>query len=321
MLYSIVIVSSCDHIREIEVECNTTQKDTSFIKIISQITYILSDIKAADSYRYHATDDVGNSLDCMKITSYQNDTFIGIYHTFKDNTPMVNLAKSTDLIHWEYICNLGENASQPTIFKMSDNGYVVAWEQEPHNHIRILWYEGYDDLIHNHYKQSRVISHTLSPYAEGTPNIYTSNTDSTTLGFHYYASGIVDRQAKGVLVSQEKWQVSKEYCLDGAILQYGVQGNIGDRDNFTFLDNKFLIIEGQSRKNDFGTWKCYLYHNASGMTIPLHHLTHHNSSSFANPTVSILEYQGHQIVFASLFLPSETAGIQEAGELIYYKII
>lgn len=109
--------------------------------------------------------------------------------------------------------------------------------------------------------------------------------------------------------------------MDGAILQYGVQGNIGDRDNFTFLDNKFLIIEGQSRKNDFGTWKCYLYHNASGMTIPLHHLTHHNSSSFANPTVSILEYQGHQIVFASLFLPSETAGIQEAGELIYYKIL
>ena len=80
--------------------------------------------------------------------------------------------------------------------KSVDGGYVMAWEQNPNNHIKVAYYIDLNDLFMANATDSYDIPQTLSPCAEGTPNIYSVTNNVIDIGFHFYDNCLVDRQAR-----------------------------------------------------------------------------------------------------------------------------
>ena len=109
--------------------------------------------------------------------------------------------------------------------------------------------------------------------------------------------------------------------IDNSILYWGVEGNIGDRDNFQYDGYDFAIMEGQYIPGDFGSWNPFIYDYSTGNAEPLNIITHNASTAFANPTVTIMEINGLNAIVVTFFMPFEGAAQGEAGELMYYKFI
>lgn len=292
-----------------------------------KLVSLLADVRQADGYRYSSHDHLGNSMDCVKIIKRtNNEDFIGVYHTFTNNIPRVNLAISNDLLNWTWIQELGYMGSQPTIAVPIDQpqGYIVAWEQEPNNHVQFLYYPTWSDLQAGNPQKNFSAPQTLSRCAEGTPNIYGQPTlDDIDVGFHFYDNCIVDRQARGNLKNFNQWtNVRQQPNVDQAILSFGVHGNIGDRDGLAnFSGYEFTIIEGQYTFHDFGSWRSFIYDHQTGTADEIPVNTARESQAFANPTMTLTTWNNRTILIGTLFVPSEKSGPGEAGELIYYHFL
>jgi hypothetical protein len=64
-----------------------------------KLVALIGDVHQADGRQYHSRDHLGNTMDCVKIIKRNNsEEFIGVYHTFINDVPRVNLAVSDDLI-------------------------------------------------------------------------------------------------------------------------------------------------------------------------------------------------------------------------------
>lgn len=291
-----------------------------------KLRVLINNVKGATVRRYDAHDNAGHSLDCIKIIAnpYVSGQFIGVSHAAFNGVLKVNLAVSTDLVNWTWVRELaGSNngqASQPTIAIASDGGFVVAWEQEPNNHIKVVYFSNWINLLAGVVAKSYDCPRTLSNCAEGTPNIYSASSTRCDIGHHFYSNCTVDRQARGTLTNFNSWTTSALSNVDNAMLYWGVKGNIGDRDGFTnFLGYNFGLFEGQYTANDWSSWRVFLYDYQTGNadTTVIH--TDGGSTAFANPTITKTQLNGLNIMLVTLFIPSEGAAAGEAGELIYYN--
>ncbi|MEN0054982.1 MAG: hypothetical protein AAGC65_15005 [Mucilaginibacter sp.] len=284
---------------------------------------IVENVTTADGKIYNAKDNTGKTMDCLKIIANPSGGYIGVYHTMINGSFKVNVASSTDLLHWTWIRELaGSNngaASQPTIAATATGGFVMVWEQEPSNHLKFSYFNSWTDLQNGVVAKTFEAPRTLSTCAEGTPNIYSASSTSVDVGFHYFANCDVDRQARGT-TNWTSWNASAQPQFDNAILYWGVHGNIGDRDGYLKFQNfNFGLIEGQGTKNDFGSWRCYLYDYQTGNADKLNIHTDGGSQAFANPTITALTVGGQPALVITQFIPSELSASGEAGELIYYK--
>ena len=304
-----------------------------FIVIVAQspsddarhkLVSLIGNVRQADGHRYSSRDHLGHTMDCVKIIKRPNsEEFIGVYHTYIDNIPRVNLAVSNDLFNWTWIHELAYFGSQPTIAVPSDQpqGYIVAWEQEPNNHLQFSFYPTWSDLQTGTSQKNFTVPRFLSRCAEGTPNIFGEPTlNNIDVGFHFYDNCVVDRQARGTLKNFSLWtDVRKQPNVDNAVLSYGVQGNIGDRDALTnFSDFAFTVIEGQYKVQDFGTWRTFIFDPQTETADQVPVITDGGSQAFANPTMTLATWKNQSILIVTLFVPSEGSAPGEAGELIYY---
>ncbi len=283
----------------------------------------VENVTAADGKIYNATDNTGRTMDCVKIIANPSGGYIGVYHTMINGTFFASLATSTDLLHWTWIRELGGSvnagASQPTIAAVAGGGFVIVWEQEPSNHLKFSYYNSWADLQNGTVAKTFEPQHTLSTCAEGTPNIYSASSTSVDVGFHYWSNCDVDSQARGT-TNWTSWSSAPQPQIDNAILVYGVKGNIGDRDGYlNFQNYNFGLFEGQETKDDFGTWRCYLYDYQTGNAEQLNIKTNGGSQAFANPTFTMLTVDGKPAIVVTQFIPSQLSASGEAGELIYYK--
>ena len=289
----------------------------------AELRHIIENVTGADAHIYNAKDNVGHTMDCAKIIANPSGGFIAVYHTYVNGQAKVNLASSTDVLHWTWIRELaGSNtgsASQPTIAVAADGGFVMAWEQEPNNHLKFVYFRNWTDLQNGAVNKSFNAPQTRSSCAEGTPNLYYASSTRLDVGHHFYSNCDVDRQARGTLTNFNTWTTSKQPNFDNALLYWGVKGNIGDRDAAVYKGYNFGVIEGQGTKGDFGTWRTYLYDYQTGNADTLHIVTDHGSKAFANPTITNTVINGQNAILVTLFVPSENSGSGEAGELIYYK--
>ncbi|HVI47856.1 MAG TPA: hypothetical protein VM802_23505 [Chitinophaga sp.] len=280
-------------------------------------------VTSADARKYNAKDNVGHTMDCAKIIPNPEGGFIAVYHTYVNGEAKVNLASSPDALNWTWIRELaGSNtgsASQPTIAVAAEGGFIMAWEQEPKNHLKFTYFSSWQNLKNGAVSKSFDAPQTLSTCAEGTPNLYSASITRLDVGHHYYANCDVDRQARGTLTNFNSWSTQKQPNFDNALLYWGVKGNIGDRDATWFNSYQFGLIEGQGIKGDFGSWRTYLYDYQTGNADTLHIVTDNHSTAFANPTITNITINGQRALLVTLFIPSEGAGNGEAGELIYYK--
>lgn len=292
-----------------------------------KLVSLMANVRQADGHRYASHDHLGNSMDCVKIIKRTDaEDFIGVYHTYINNVPRVNLAISTDLSNWTWIKELAYFGSQPTIAVPVDQpqGYIVAWEQEPNNHLQFSFYPTWSDLQIGNSQKNFSVPQTLSHCAEGTPNIYGQPTlDQIDVGFHFYDDCVVDRQARGSLKNFNQWtDVRKQPNVDNAILYYGIKGNIGDRDGLgNFSGYEFTIIEGQYKFHDFGSWRTFIYDHQTGNADQISVTTDGGSQAFANPTMTLTTWKNRSILIGTLFVPSEESAPGEAGELIYYHFL
>ena len=289
----------------------------------AELRHIIENVTGADAHIYNAKDNAGHTMDCAKIIANPSGGFIAVYHTYVNGQAKVNLASSTDVLHWTWIRELaGSNtgsASQPTIAVAADGGFVMAWEQEPNNHLKFVYFRNWTDLQNGAVNKSFNAPQTLSSCAEGTPNLYYASSTRLDVGHHFYSNCDVDRQARGTLTNFNAWTTSKQPNFDNALLYWGVKGNIGDRDAAVYKGYNFGVIEGQGTKGDFGTWRTYLYDYQTGNADTMHIVTDHGSKAFANPTITNTVIGGQNAILVTLFVPSENSGSGEAGELIYYK--
>ena len=285
---------------------------------------LISNVTTATAKVYNARDNAGHTMDCAKIIANPSGGFIAVYHTYVNGQAKVNLATSTNLLTWTWVRELaGSNtgsASQPTIKVASDGGFVMAWEQEPSNHLKFVYFRNWTDLQNGIVNKSYEASRTLSSCAEGTPNLYAASSTTLDVGFHYYANCDVDRQARGTLTNFNSWSAATQSNFDNALLHWGVAGNIGDRDGYLNYQNyNFGLIEGQFTKGDFGTWRTFIYDYSTGNAEQLNIQTNGGSLAFANPTITKVTINGLNAILVTLFVPSENSASGEAGELIYYK--
>lgn len=321
--FLILLLGLCISCKKEQIQSTSqcTRERTEDMNIIAAAELFIADfgdLATASMYQYDAKDDQGNQLDGIKVTEYAPNFFVGVYHTYNGHQFVVNIATSENLTDWKFETQLAANASQPYIFVGENNEIYVAWEQEPDNHLMVALFQNLDALVRNESSRKKAIPRTLSSYAEGTPSISVVQGDQIFIRFHYFFEGKRDLNAIGVLTGFEKWQAEPDECLNDAINPFGIKGNIGDRDEFLFRDESFMIVEGQKTPNDFGTWQCYLYHQNSNIAWYIPFKTHHRSNNFANPSISTLNLSSRKILFFSLFIPSEKAAPNEKGTFIGY---
>ena len=90
---------------------------------------LVQDVSSATGYRYQARDDRGYSLDTLKIINNPQGGYLGVYHTEVDGVYYVKVGTSTDLLTWKTRTLLASNGSRPTITRLTDGGFLVAYEQ------------------------------------------------------------------------------------------------------------------------------------------------------------------------------------------------
>jgi len=166
----------------------------------SELRGNIEDVTQATASRYGVVDDRGHEMDTVKIIAVpESGGFVGLYHSFRQDsgTYAVHLATSRDLLYWTWQGELAEDASMPTIKPASDGGYVVAWEQEPPNHVRLTYYRSWMDLLAGRASKSFDAPLMLSTCAEGTPNLYAASSTAVDVGFHFYRDCTLDREARG----------------------------------------------------------------------------------------------------------------------------
>ncbi|MFJ3220081.1 hypothetical protein ACIPLC_29705 [Kitasatospora sp. NPDC086801] len=288
---------------------------------------LVENVVLADGYRYQATDSAGRSMDAAKIIQDETGDYLAVYHTMRaDGRYHAAIAFSSDLLTWTFAQDFGAGSSQPTISRVGNGGYVVAWEQDPNNHVAVRYYANRVNLLAASASRQFDAPRTLSRCAEGTPNIYSvtlgPDIDHSTIdiGGHYYANCDVDRQMRATLTNFSSWSASTQPNFDNALLYWNVRGNIGDRDSLSFKGFPFGLIEGQYEKGKFESWRTFIYDYTTGNADRTSIHTHAGSVAFANPSITRIKTPaGADALLVSLFIPSEGAAGGEAGQLIYFR--
>jgi hypothetical protein len=293
---------------------------------------LIGDVTAADGCRYGATDDAGHVMHCAKVVEDAHapagaPRYLAVYHSvLQDGRFHASLAASSDLLSWSVVRTFGRGSSQPTIFVVPSGGYVLAWEKDPRNHIVVRYYATRSALFEGRATRRYSARRSLSRCAEGTPNVYAVELGDSLrssvirLGGHYWWDCDVDRQMQAALTGFRRWSASAVPSRDAAVLSWGVAGNIGGRDAFTFLGHRFEVVEGQYVKDDFGSWRTFLYDPACASAAQVEVRTAGGSTAFANPHVTALTGpSGRRALAVSLFVPFEGAAAGEGGGLMYWR--
>ena len=300
-----------------------------------ELVALLEDVAGATGSRYQAHDELGVGLDTAKIIPNPQGGYLAVYHHLLNNSFQVRLARSVNLLDWTYVATLEANASQPTVEKLSDGSFLVAYEKKGSGTTcrgsgSCLGFEHYASaaaLLAASPGRTVTVNRTLSSCNEGTPNIYaaTLNPDLDhsiiNVGFHYFSGCNVDRQAVGTLTNFASWKTQADAKLNTLFTNLGtVKGNVGDRDAFFYQGKPYSLVEGQDTKNDYSTWHPYLYDRTANSLTRLGLRTDQGSTSFGNPTFTdLILPDGQRGFVATQFIFSEGAKPGEAGPLVYYQ--
>ena len=293
---------------------------------------IIQNVSGATARRFATTDNLGNVMDTVKIINDPSGGYLAVYHSLNSSNEFVlRLATSTNLLNWTYQQTMGTRQHQPDLQALPDGGFVLANEADTPgqgNYIMVRYYSSRADLLSNAAAKTYNVTRTLSACAEGTPSIYSvslnPDIDNSTivLGHHYYRNCDVDRQAQGTLTNFDSWTTAVQTDLNTSIEAFGLGGNIGDRDRITAQGTTYTLLEGQSVKNDFGTWSNYLWNESTATKLSIN--TPGGSGSFANPTITRVKSPapsegGQDAIVVTQFVPSENSAPGESGSLIYYR--
>ncbi|SRR6266545_3446767 len=273
--------------------------------------------------QYGLRDSAGNSMDTMKVIATSSaPAYIAIYHNCTTNPCHVLLASSGDLRAWTYRATLQTDGSQPTIKRLSDRSYLVAYEAAP-SHLAVVWYSSLPNLLAGAAGSRFDIPDSLGT-CQGTPNIYSPvsykrlSHSKFHIGFHW-SNCANDREGTGTLTNFTKWSASSSTWLDTAQDNAGAAGKHGDRDAIWHGRQLYDVAEGTTNPvYSPADWRLYSYGFSENAAVLIPVRTAGGSTAFANPTVtSLMGPGGIRDLVISIFIPSEGAAPGEGGELLY----
>ena len=301
----------------------------------------LLDPRAAGTFVAGARDDLGNSLDGLDVILAPPGQgvpgrYIGIHHTFVGGIYVTKLATSDDLTTWTHRRDLALHASQPTLAALPDGGFAVAIERDApdpqyvsSSNLAVRHYAGWAALSAGTFDREVDLPRSLAPTAEGTPGLdvrsWNGPDDSQiAITFHHLKNIDVDRQAAGVLTnfSAAGWAPQPSAAVNDLFAGLGTRGNLGDRADLFFEGRSFAILEAQSIKSDFGSWRWYLYDRERNEARLLALRLPAGSYALGNPTVRVLPGPtGPPLLLISGYAFSQGAGPGEAGQFIALRAL
>ena len=287
----------------------------------ARLAALAGDVTAADGHRYDLRDHTGRTMDAAQIVQAQDGSYLAVYHTLlADGRFHAAVATSTDLLHWQRRHDFGPGTHQASLAHDGRGGYVLAHEKDPRNHIAVRSYEDVAALLAGRARHSFDAPLTLSRCAEGTPSITAVRGATVHLTGHYRAGCDTDRQLRATLTGFRHWHAEPDRRLDRAVRSLGNGGNIGDRAPVELGGQRVVLVEGQGRRGDFGSWATYAYDPPSGRADRLDIRTHGGSRAFANPSATLLtDPRGEPALLVSLFVPGEGSAPGESGQLLYWR--
>lgn len=290
--------------------------------LVARVTALLGDVTDSLAHRYGVRDHLGIAMDCLKVIPMGAADFLGVSHARLADRFVLRLSRSSDLLAWRHVVDLDGNASQGDLAPQPDGSFWLAYEHDEPNSvfIRLRRYASRADLEKGKWAFETTLGRTLAPTAEGTPTLERVERDAIRLRLHYYRDGDVDRAAAGILRGLGDWKAYPDPELNAAVEAQGVRGNIGGRCRVRVAGRMWTLQEGQGRKNDWASWRCYLLDDPPRNASPIALKTHGGSTAFANPFATVLPGPTPRLV-VTYFLPSEGAASGEAGPLLFVKEI
>jgi hypothetical protein len=250
---------------------------------------LLGDVRAATAFRYDARDSAGNRMDTAKVIASPAGGYLAVYHSGQ----VCHLATSTDLMQWTHQAVIDQPATQPTIAATGDGGLLTAAEfnDGQGGQLRIRYLPTLDALLAGRPARQFLAPRTLSACNEGTPSVRQLSLDASRieLGLHYHRACQVDPQARGTLTGFRAWTAATDPELDAAVERAAaaageqIGGNIGDRDHLRYRGRDYDLVEAQSRRGDFASWRVYLYDRAAGTAQRLTIVTHGGEQGVCQP--------------------------------------
>lgn len=301
----------------------------------------LLDPQAADTFVAAARDDLGRSLDGLDVIAAPPGQgvpgrYIGVYHTFLGGRFVTQLATSDDLTTWTHRADLDSHASQPTLAALPDGGFVLAFERDTpdaryvsRSNLVVRHYATWPALAAGAFDRQADLPRSLAPTAEGTPALAVKSWNGAqasqiAITFHYLENIDVDRQAAGMLTNFDaaSWAPQPDAAANSLFAGLGTRGNLGDRADLLFEGHRFAVLEAQSIKADFGTWRWYLYDRDRNEARMLALHAPAGSYALGNPTVRVLPGPaGVPVLLFSGYAFSEGAGPGEAGQFIALRLL
>jgi hypothetical protein len=305
-----------------------------------QLVSIVQGVTLATRVQYNSHDTAGHTVDTIKIIQRAGGGYVSAFHSPDGaGSFAVRFASSTNLLTWSPGAGSVANASQATLARRPNGSFLAAYEKrstDGRSQLQFGQYAGVSALLAGTASSVLPVSRSLSTWNEGTPSLRDVGDTSATVGFHYLATDMspaADRNARGRLDgfpgTAPTWgSITVDTPVNTAVKALEPAAHhIGDRDEIVFRGYGFRLVEAQTRRDDWSSWRVFLYdETAAGLGDTSHAMTqlnirtHGASSSFGNPTATVVtDPGGSRAVVMTLFLFSEGAAAGEAGELIYYR--
>jgi hypothetical protein len=298
----------------------------------SNVVYYLSHPEAATAYRFNTTDSAGHEMQCPSVLEidspswkyaavYHSPTLVGTWEKAFD----VNLALSNDLMNWTYSRQLATNATMPKIAQVDNGAWVVLAHEQwmntdslgaPVGPSQVAYRLFYDvnDLLNGTIRSTWIAPQFVTAF-NGTPSFYNMSLQLINgwwsvggqYGFHFWNGTGRDLNANTTIVrlfdptGGTTTYPSTADVYNGSLTNVGAAGSIGQRDTIQTTSARYNIQEGNtSSTNDFANWRIWLYTfgdsysypTGNGSVVQLSPQTPGGSTSFGNPSVSIVNRPG-----------------------------
>lgn len=336
----------------------TTDKAATAFVSYSTLTNILNNPMFANASVYDAKDSQGNEMTCVKVLDLtgQAAKYAAVYYSpyavSGGYRYKVNLATSSDLIHWQFIRTLADNADMPDIKQVNNGSWLILTHEQWINGgadgpstapCQIAFDLFYDtaDLLNGTIRATWLAPSYVSDL-NGTPNIYEAHmalysnywAADLVVGFHYW-NGTQDENGYATVhkfalpLGGTYWDPTNALVYNEDFANAGVN-DLGLRDNFTVSSGTYNVQEGNLGipGGTWDEWRVFLYTygdtniwpTGDGTVLQLSPKTPNGSFSFGAPCVSIVKSPtGHgNAMFVHYFIFTQGAGTGEAGDLIYY---
>ena len=323
----------------------------------TDLKYFLTNPSLATASHFDLKDSAGNSMYSPSIVQLSDQAFkyVAVYHTpYLVNGGYrykISISGSNDLIVWNYVGLLVDNADMPKIAPVANSTWLVmTYEQwfgesqsstQPARVSYRLFYNG-SDLINRISRQVWSSPSHVSAL-NGTPSIYemhlsfynNSYSVDGQYGFHFY-NGTRDVNAVTTILKMFNTAAGVENypstaaSYNNSLTAKGVSGNIGQRDTIITTTARYNLQEGNIGQPtaSFDKWRIWLYRFGDKNAYPtgngtfslIQPKTSGLSTSFGNPSIAVVDRpsgNGKAIVI-SYTIFSEGAGVGEAGPLLYY---